>query len=190
VNFPNGITLLRILLTPVFIFIFYTPSPSRSYIAAAVFLLASLTDWFDGFIARRWGQVTIMGKLLDPIADKLLILSALILLVDFDRVAAWIAIVIIGRELSVTGLRAIASSIGRTIPVEEIGKYKTLFQMFALVSLVLPEPLIFLQWSLQNHEIGTYALWVAVLLAILSGGRYFYSFWDQGRKSTKGVSAT
>ncbi|MBI4715823.1 MAG: CDP-diacylglycerol--glycerol-3-phosphate 3-phosphatidyltransferase, partial [Nitrospirae bacterium] len=112
VNLPNLITFSRILLIPVFILVFYDPTPGRAEWAAAIFFAASLTDWVDGYIARRWGQVSLTGKLLDPIADKLLVLSALILLVDFGRVASWIAIVILGRELAVTGLRAIASSIG------------------------------------------------------------------------------
>ncbi len=176
-NLPNLITFSRILLIPVFILIFYDPTPGRAEWAAVIFLVASLTDWVDGYIARRWGQVTLMGKFLDPIADKLLVLSALILLVDFGRVASWVAIVILGRELAVTGLRAIASSIGVVIQAEEMGKYKTTVQLAALTLLILPDPLLIGGSTLSLHRVGTYALWAAVLLALVSGGQYFYRFW-------------
>ncbi|MBI5197472.1 MAG: CDP-diacylglycerol--glycerol-3-phosphate 3-phosphatidyltransferase [Nitrospirae bacterium] len=180
-NLPNLITLLRILLIPIFILIFSDPSPDRAYWAAAIFLFASLTDWADGYIARKWSQVTLMGKLLDPIADKLLILSALILLVDFERVASWIAIVIIGRELAVTGLRAIAASLGHVIHVEEMGKYKTTVQVIAIVLLILPDPMVILNYEMPSHQMGTYTLWVAVFLAMASAVQYFYRFWTEWR---------
>ena len=105
-NLPNFITLVRILLIPVFVMLFFTPTPDRSLSAAFVFVVAAITDLLDGYIARRTGQVTKLGKLLDPIADKLLVLSALILLVNIDRVSALVAILVIAREVAVTGVRA------------------------------------------------------------------------------------
>src|SRR5574342_1135473 len=105
-NVPNVITLVRILLIPVFVALFITPTPDRSLSAAVIFVIAAVTDMLDGYIARRTGQVTKLGKLLDPIADKLLVLSALILLVNIDRISALVALLIIARELAVTGIRA------------------------------------------------------------------------------------
>jgi len=114
INLPNLLTLSRLLLIPVFVVVFLSPTPERSLIAAAVFLVAALTDFLDGYLARRSDQVTQLGRLLDPVADKLLVLSGLILLVQAERVAAWVAIVIIARELAVTGIRALAAKDGVT----------------------------------------------------------------------------
>ncbi len=123
-NLPNLITLTRILLIPVFVLLFVTPTPDRSLTAAIVFVVAAFTDLLDGYLARRNGQVTTLGQLLDPIADKLLVLSALILLVNVDRVSALVAILIIAREVAVTGIRAIAAGEGMVIVAETLGKYK------------------------------------------------------------------
>ena len=111
-NLPNFITLVRILLIPVFVLLFLTPTADRSLSAAVVFVVAAITDLLDGYIARRTGQVTKLGKLLDPIADKLLVLSALILLLNIDRVSALAAILVIAREVAVSGIRAIAAGEG------------------------------------------------------------------------------
>lgn len=167
-NFPNLLTSIRILLIPVFIFLFLPPNPLHPTLAAIVFALASFTDLLDGYLARRWEQITKLGKLLDPIADKLLILSALILLVDFDRVPAWIAIVLIGREMAITGLRAIASSEGIIIPADTTGKYKLFVQVFAIVLLILNFETPYFSFLI----LGTVLLWVAMILAISSAIQY------------------
>ena len=125
INLPNFITLTRILLIPVFVVLFATPTPNRSLSAGLVFVVAALTDLLDGYLARRNGQVTTLGKLLDPIADKLLVLSALILLVNVDRVSALVAILIIAREVAVTGIRAIAAGEGMVISAETTGKHNS-----------------------------------------------------------------
>src|SRR5262245_63848087 len=117
-NLPNFITLVRILLIPVFVLLFFTPTADRSLSAAVVFVVAAITDLLDGYIARRTGQVTKLGKLLDPVADKLLVLSALILLLNIDRVSALAAILIIAREVAVSGIRAIAAGEGVIIAAE------------------------------------------------------------------------
>jgi CDP-diacylglycerol--glycerol-3-phosphate 3-phosphatidyltransferase len=174
-NLPNTITLLRILLIPIFILLLISPNPFKAISAAIVFALASLTDWLDGYIARRSGQITKLGILLDPVADKLLIAAALILLVDMDRIPSWIAVVIIGRELIVTGLRAIALSKGIVIPAEMAGKIKMTSQISAIILLLIDnKPL-----GIDLFLIGTVALWIAMILAILSGIRYFITFWKQ-----------
>lgn len=186
-NIPNILSILRILLIPLFIVVFSNPSVIRSKWAALIFLIASITDWFDGFIARRWGQVTLYGKFLDPVADKLLVLSALILLVEFNRVPSWIAIVIIGRDLAITGLRAIASSVGIVIAAKEMGKYKTTFQMIAILLLILDYPALFFGILIDLHTIGTVGLWIAAVLAIISAIDYFLKFKDN-MKSQRNVS--
>ncbi len=176
-NIPNILSLSRILSVPVFIVLMLEPSPLRALAAGIVFSLASATDWLDGYLARKWGQVTKAGKLLDPIADKILIMSALVILVEIrsDVVHSWIAIVIIGREFAVTGLRAIASSENIIIPAENVGKYKVGAQITAVLSLLLD--------YYMNKEwltyLGTIALWVAMILAVYSAVVYFKTYWKQ-----------
>lgn len=174
-NLPNAITLLRIFLIPIFILLLISPSPFKAIVAALVFCLASLTDWLDGYIARRSGQITKLGILLDPIADKLLIASALILLVDMDRIPSWIAVVIIGREMVVTGLRAIALSRGNVIPAEMAGKIKMISQILSIIFLLIDGMHIGMDFRL----IGTVTIWIAMVLSLISGVRYFISFWRQ-----------
>lgn len=179
VNLPNLLTLARILLIPVFVVLFSTPTPERSLAAALVFVVAAVTDLLDGYLARRRSQVTKLGRLLDPIADKLLVLSGLILLVQFQRVAAVVAILIIAREVAVTGVRAIAASEGLTLPVERTGKYKMTLQVVAIVFLILQNGPLLASWNL--HLIGTGLLYLALMLGLISGGQYFVTFWRQVR---------
>jgi CDP-diacylglycerol--glycerol-3-phosphate 3-phosphatidyltransferase len=176
-NIPNMLSLSRILSVPVFIMLMLEPSPSRALAAGIVFSLASATDWLDGYLARKWGQVTKAGKLLDPIADKILIMSALVILVEIrpDVVHSWIAIVIIGREFAVTGLRAIASSENIIIPAENVGKYKVGAQITAVLSLLL-DYYMNTEWL---SYLGTIALWVAMVLAVYSAVVYFKTYWKQ-----------
>jgi len=177
INLANLLTLSRILLIPVFVVLFIEPTPDRSLAAALVFIVAAVTDLLDGYVARRTGQVTRLGKLLDPIADKLLVLSGLILLVQFDRVAALIAILIIAREVAVTGIRAIAASEGIVLAAETIGKWKMVMQVVAIVLLILEGSFALIGPPL--HLLGTGLLYVALLLGLVSGGQYLVSFWRQ-----------
>jgi len=177
VNLPNFLTLSRILLIPVFVVLFSTPTPERSLWAALVFVVAAVTDVLDGYVARRNGQITKLGRLLDPVADKLLILSGLFLLVGLGQVPAWVAIVITGRELAVTGVRAIAASVGVVIEAEKLGKYKMVFQVVAITGLILanselPGVAIF-------YGLGMAFLYVALVLSVISGVKYLVSFWEQ-----------
>lgn len=137
VNLPNLLTVSRILLIPVFVVLFITPTAGRSLAAAVVFVIAAVTDIVDGYLARQRSEITKLGKLLDPIADKLLVLSGLIMLVQFDRISALIAIVIIAREVAVTGVRAIAAAEGIVLAAERIGKWKMALQVIAIVLLIL-----------------------------------------------------
>ena len=176
-NLPNFITLTRILLIPVFVVLFATPTPNRSLSAALVFVVAAVTDLLDGYLARRNGQVTTLGKLLDPIADKLLVLSALILLVNVDRVSALVAILIIAREVAVTGVRAIAAGEGMVIAAETTGKYKMALQVVAIVLLILEDTFVS---DLGNlHLAGIVTLYLSLVLGYVSGGHYVWSFWKQ-----------
>ena len=176
-NLPNFLTLVRILLIPVFIILFVNPTPDQSLAAAIVFTVAAVTDMLDGYIARRTGQVTKLGKLLDPIADKLLVLSALILLMNVDRVSALVALLIIGREVAVTGIRAIAAGEGMIIPAETTGKYKMALQVVAIVMLIL-EGTVLSEFG-NLHLAGSVTLYLSLLLGYVSGGRYVWSFWNQ-----------
>ncbi len=176
-NLPNLLTLVRILMIPVFVILFITPTPDRSLIAAVIFTVAAVTDLLDGYIARRTGQVTKLGKLLDPIADKLLVLSALILLVNMDRVSALVAILVIAREVAVTGIRAIAAGEGLIIAAETTGKYKMALQVVAIVLLILEGTGLA---ELGNmHLAGTVTLYLSLVLGYVSGGQYVWSFWKQ-----------
>ena len=176
-NIPNFLTLLRIALVPLFVIIYSNPSPLRSFIATATFLLAAFTDFLDGYLARKRGEITQFGKLMDPIADKLLVISALLLLVYFQRIPVWIVIILIGREMAVTGLRAVASLEGIIIPADRWGKYKMGAQITALALLLwnLTAPLDFQFW-------GTAALWVSLVLSIYSGVQYFINYARAGYK--------
>ncbi len=176
-NIPNYLSVSRVLAVPVFIVLMLDPTPLRAVMAGGVFALASATDWLDGHLARKWGQVTRIGKLLDPIADKILVSSALIMLVELDstRVPAWIAIVIIGREIAVTGLRALAASDGVVIPAETLGKYKVGAQITAVLSFIF-------NYALQADwasDLGRTALWTAMVLSVYSGVQYFKGYWKR-----------
>ncbi|MDF0643692.1 MAG: CDP-diacylglycerol--glycerol-3-phosphate 3-phosphatidyltransferase [Nitrospira sp.] len=176
-NLPNFITLFRILLIPVFVLLFITPTEDRSLSAAVIFAVAAMTDLLDGYVARRTGQVTRLGKLLDPIADKLLVLSALILLVNVDRVSALVAILVIAREVTVTGIRAIAAGEGMIISAETTGKYKMALQVVAITMLIL-EGTEVSEWG-NLHLAGIVTLYLSLVLGYVSGGRYVLSFWKQ-----------
>jgi CDP-diacylglycerol--glycerol-3-phosphate 3-phosphatidyltransferase len=176
-NVPNLLSISRILAVPIFIVLMLEPSPVRALFAGIVFSLASATAWLDGHLARKWGQVTKIGKLLDPIADKILIMSALVTLVEIrsDVVPAWIAIVIIGREFAVTGLRAMASSENIIIQAETVGKYKVGAQITAVLALLL-------DYYMPNEwlrDLGSLALWTAMILALYSAVHYFRVFWKK-----------
>src|SRR5262249_31800398 len=136
-NLPIALTLCRIVLVPLIIVFLISSSRVHVLIAALIFIAASVTDWLDGRMARRWNQVTRLGTLLDPIADKLLVAAALVALVQVEMIDAWIAVLIIGRELAVTGLRGVALSMGAVVPASPLGKAKTVSQYIAITALIL-----------------------------------------------------
>ncbi len=177
INLPNVLTLVRILLIPVFVMLLIDPTPDRALSAALVFVVAAVTDLLDGYVARKTGQITKLGRLLDPIADKLLVLSALILLVQVDRVSALVAILIIAREVTVTGIRAIAATEGLIMSAEVTGKYKMALQVIAIVLLVLEGTAVEVIGNL--HLAGIVTLYLSLILGYVSGGQYLWSFWRQ-----------
>jgi CDP-diacylglycerol---glycerol-3-phosphate 3-phosphatidyltransferase len=174
VNLPIALTLCRIVLVPLIIVFLISSSRVHVLIAAVIFIAASLTDWLDGRMARRWNQVTRLGTLLDPVADKLLVAAALVALVQVDMIDAWIAVLIIGRELAVTGLRGVALSMGVVVPASGLGKAKTVSQYVAITALILekgvPDEFV------RVHLLSMTVLWVALGLTVLSGADYFYRF--------------
>jgi CDP-diacylglycerol--glycerol-3-phosphate 3-phosphatidyltransferase len=177
INLPNVLTLVRILLIPVFIVLMMVPDPERSLSAAVIFVVAAMTDLLDGYVARKTGQITKLGRLMDPIADKLLVLSALILLVQLDRVTALVAILIIAREVAVTGIRAIAATEGMIISAEVTGKYKMALQVIAIVLLILEGTVVN---DIGNvHLAGIVTLYLSIVLGYVSGTQYVVNFWRQ-----------
>ena len=181
-NIPNILTLMRIAAIPLMAFLLLTDDRNSSFWAAALFAAASFTDWLDGFIARRMGIVTVFGKFLDPIADKLIVMAALIMIIPLGRVPAWMVLVILGREIIITGLRGIASSEGIVIEASDLGKYKTIFQIVAIIALLLhyeyrwffsiDHPLLLV----NMHNAGMFYLWIAFAITVWSGIDYLAKF--------------
>jgi CDP-diacylglycerol--glycerol-3-phosphate 3-phosphatidyltransferase len=167
-NLPNALTLIRILLVPVLVVALTVETPGGSAIAATVFVLAALTDGLDGYIARSRRAVTTFGKVMDPVADKLLIAAALVSLVSLDRLAAWVAMVIIAREFAVSGLRIAAGQQGVVIPASLLGKAKTIVQVVAVLALIAAS---------DPDEAWVQALvYAMVAVTVASGADYFVNF--------------
>jgi CDP-diacylglycerol--glycerol-3-phosphate 3-phosphatidyltransferase len=190
VNLPNSITMSRIFCVPLLIWILSPAWPikgvhgEQEIFACAVFILASMTDGLDGYLARRRGQITAMGMLLDPLADKLMVTAAYIALVEFNPhiVKPWIAVIVIGREFLVSGLRSIAATEGLTIAASDLGKLKMVTQIVSVVAAILDHR--WLTWKigwfeLPVHIIAVEAIWFMVLVSVLSAADYFLGFWKQ-----------
>ena len=163
-NLPNKLTIMRVILIPFFVFFLLSPyfPEYGNYIAVAIFIVASLTDMLDGKIARKYNLVTNFGKFMDPLADKLLVCSAMICLIELDRLAAWIVIVIIAREFIISGFRLVAADNGVVIAASYWGKFKTTFQMLMIIVLILDFPGTFFE------ILGICLTWIALILTIVS----------------------
>jgi CDP-diacylglycerol--glycerol-3-phosphate 3-phosphatidyltransferase len=188
VNLPNYITLSRIASIPLLIWMLTTRHLSsahgeRELLTSLLFVAASLTDTFDGYLARRRGQITTLGMLLDPLADKLMIAAAFITLVQFNPrvVPAWIAVVIVGREFLVSGLRSIAANEGLTIEASDLGKFKTCVQMVSVVAVILDHRWMY--WNITREVIlpidviARLSIWFMVAVSVVSAVDYFAAFW-------------
>jgi len=181
-NLPNILTLTRIAAIPIVVVLLLSDSRSSGIWAAAIFGIAAATDFIDGWLARKWGVVTVLGKFLDPLADKLIVMAALIMLIPLDRVPAWAVFLILAREMVVTGLRSIASSEGIVIDASELGKYKTIYQMVAIPGLMLHYDYNWffgLEWGIfqvNMHNFGIFFFYIAFALTLWSGYDFFRVF--------------
>jgi len=190
-NLPNKITLSRIFIIPVFIILLSVPFdwgtwnigdadlPVAHFVAALLFILAAGTDWLDGYYARKHNLVTNLGKFLDPLADKLLVSSALILLVEMNMAPAWVVILIISREFAVTGLRLVAAGESIVLAASSMGKLKTATQMIAIAVLLLHN----YPFSYIGFPFGTIMLYIALIFTVWSGVDYFIKNWHVMRDS-------
>ncbi|MBC8632211.1 CDP-diacylglycerol--glycerol-3-phosphate 3-phosphatidyltransferase [[Eubacterium] tenue] len=169
-NLPNKLTLFRIFLIPVFIIVMMINIPNKFLIACMIFIIASVTDAMDGHIARKYNLITDFGKFMDPLADKLLVISALTTMIEFDLVAAWMVIIIVARELTVSILRAIAAADGKVIAASSGGKLKTISQMMAIVVLLLAAQ----TGNIILLDTGKIIILIATLLTLYSGWEYIY----------------
>ena len=169
---PNSMTMFRIAAVPLLIALMLSPSRWSGFLAVIVFSAAAVTDYFDGYVARRFGLVSRLGKIMDPLADKLLVSSAFIMMIPHGRVPAWLICVIIGRELAVTGLRNVISEQGEDVSASNLGKWKTGFQIAAIIPLLLH----YKYWGIDFHAIGTGMLWAAAVVTVWSGVDYFVRF--------------
>jgi CDP-diacylglycerol--glycerol-3-phosphate 3-phosphatidyltransferase len=179
-NAPNAITLVRIAMIPVFLYFTWAESKVNSFVAGIVYAVTGTTDFLDGWVARKTGRVTVIGKFLDPLADKLIVMAALVMLVHLGRVAAWVVIVVMAREFIVTGLRTIAMSEGIVIAAGQEGKHKTAFQVaaitFLMVNYTYPIDAIVFSFDLDANRVGTWLLYVSLVFSVWSAVVYFRDF--------------
>jgi CDP-diacylglycerol---glycerol-3-phosphate 3-phosphatidyltransferase len=180
-NLPNLLTMLRILAVPVIVVALLDETPNGDALAGGVFALAALTDGLDGYFARSRGAITTFGKLMDPLADKLLITAALVSLVSLDRLAAWVAMVIIAREFAVTGLRAVAAERGVVIEASWLGKVKTALQIAAILALIAWDP------SPLGVDLLVY---LAAAMTVISGADYFFGLRKRIEEGGAAVAAS
>lgn len=176
-SIPNTLTFIRILIVPVFVLLLIDPSPYYSLWATMIFVLASFTDWLDGYIARAFDAQSILGTLLDPLADKILVMAALIMLaanVNEPRVPAWMVVTLLSREFLVTGLRSLAAFKGFVVPASEMAKHKTAWTFIAIVCLLIKEPYKVFNTLIDFQRAGMIFLWIALLLSMFSGFKYLY----------------
>lgn len=190
-NFPIFLTWLRVALIPVFVVLFYLPDSwlplaGRNSLGALIFALAAVTDWLDGFLARKWEQTSAFGAFLDPVADKLIVAAALILLVELDRTQAWLAMVIIGREITISALREWMAQVGerRSVAVAYIGKLKTAAQMVAILLLLYWQPIV---PGIDTPMLGNFLMVIAAILTLWSMAYYLQMAGQQLRAEKKSL---
>ncbi|MEE4357064.1 MAG: CDP-diacylglycerol--glycerol-3-phosphate 3-phosphatidyltransferase [Desulfococcaceae bacterium] len=169
---PNFLTLFRMAAAPGIVCLLLVPNRFTSFLAAILFSLAAISDYLDGFFARKWGLTSNFGKVMDPVADKLVVSSSFIMLVSLGWIPAWVICIIIGRELAVSGLRSIVAESGEDVSASWLGKYKTGFQIAAIIPLLIHSP----YFGINFHAIGMFFLWGALIFTIWSGTDYFFRF--------------
>jgi CDP-diacylglycerol---glycerol-3-phosphate 3-phosphatidyltransferase len=193
VNIPNLLTLFRIVLIPVVsLFVFYG-DPLSCLVAVILFWVAGVTDWLDGYLARKQGLVSMTGKFLDPLADKLLVMAILLMLLPLGRISPWLVMIILAREISVMGLRSIAAGEGMIIAAGQGGKFKTAFQMTGLLGLIIHYEYVvnygFAEFRLNFHAVGMWLLIISVIFSLQSAWEYFRSFLDSIDERSKAAEA-
>jgi len=169
---PNSLTLFRVAASPIIVALLLFPNRTNTFISALIFSAAAITDFLDGFLARQKGLVSNFGKVMDPIADKVLVSTSFIMLTALGWIPAWIVCIIIGREIAVTGLRNILAQKGNDLSASPLGKYKTGFQIAAIIPLMIH----FSYLTIDFHTVGTVFLWVALTLTVWSGMAYFIRY--------------
>jgi CDP-diacylglycerol---glycerol-3-phosphate 3-phosphatidyltransferase len=177
-SLPNILTMLRVAAIPVVLIYIDNESPLRSFVAALVYSATALTDWFDGYLARKWNQVSLVGKYLDPLADKLLVMATLVWMVPLGRIEAWVVILLLARELSISALRSVASSEGLVISAREMGKRKTALQMAAILCLIIHfrYPILFTDNYVDAHIVGLYTIYISLVFSLFSAIEYMQLF--------------
>ncbi|MEM9492201.1 MAG: CDP-diacylglycerol--glycerol-3-phosphate 3-phosphatidyltransferase [Myxococcota bacterium] len=186
-DLPNIVTLVRIGFIPPVLLSIDNYSPERSALSCVLFLIAAISDALDGYLARRLGLVTVVGKFLDPLADKLIVLSTLVVLAAEDRAPAWLVVALMSRELAVTGLRAIASQMGLVIAAGRGGKIKTALQLVGICFLLIyfPYPILGFDYVLDFHQVGTFLLYLSLIMSTLSALEYFKFFADAADRQAR-----
>jgi CDP-diacylglycerol--glycerol-3-phosphate 3-phosphatidyltransferase len=169
---PNTLTLFRVITVPIIVILMMFPNRMCTALAAILFSIAAITDYFDGYFARTRGLVSNLGKVMDPVADKLLVSCAFIMLASLGWAPAWLVCIIIGREIAVTGLRNIIAGKGEDVSASNLGKYKTGFQIAAAIPLLIHYPF----FGLNAQAVGSFFLWGALLFTVWSGADYFFKF--------------
>lgn len=190
-NLPNLLTMLRIAMIPVVMLMLQEGTPAMNFWAGWVYTAATITDALDGYLARKQGLVSVVGKFLDPLADKLIVLSTLVVLVAKGRAPAWLVVILLSRELAVTGLRSIASQAGLVIAAGRGGKMKTALQLVGISFLLLhfPYDILFFDYELDFHQVGIYLLYVSLVLSITSAVEYFRFFTEAAAKQASELAA-
>lgn len=175
---PNILTLLRIALIPAVLAFVDNESPLRSFIAAILYSVSAITDAVDGYLARKYNQISLLGKFLDPLADKLLVMATLVWMVPLGRIDAWLVVVLLARELSITGLRSVASSEGLVISARPLGKHKTALQMVGILCLIVHfrYPILFTTSYVNAHLVGLYTIYISLVFSIFSAVEYIQLF--------------
>ncbi|MCK6512568.1 CDP-diacylglycerol--glycerol-3-phosphate 3-phosphatidyltransferase [Myxococcota bacterium] len=178
---PNVLTYIRILMIPLVLFVLERDSRLYSFYAACIFAAACVTDFLDGYLARKLNQITILGKLIDPLADKLIVAATLIIMVPMGRVPSWVVIVLLSREFAITGLRGIAASEGLVIAASSLGKHKTAFQMLAIFGLLIHytyriDFLGLASIEVSFHQVGLVLLFLSLFFSLISAFDYFWKF--------------
>lgn len=176
-NLPNTISLFRVLMVPVFMVFLLAAIPGGDIVALVVFVIAAASDYVDGYLARRNRQTTVMGTFLDPLADKLLVIAALVSLIELGELSAWVAMVVIARELAVSGLRMVAAAQSVVISASQWGKIKTASQMLAIAALIIEPRWLKPEWTLWGHRVTWYLVVLMLVLTVGSGLDYFVLAW-------------